>query len=164
MNKWKPIQKPAETAEQRLLDAILCGHFAVNSSLPGERDLAEQVGVTRPTLREAMQRLARDGWLDIQHGKPTRVRDYWLEGNMGVLTVLAQMPAQTWFRVEIEAALGKAAPRTFQVKLTPAGGATQTFAGLPIAGAEFRELVWLGYSSTAAADTVFYLDNVTFTP
>ena len=94
MNRWNSIQKPAEIAEQRLLDAILSGHFAVNSSLPGERDLAEQVGVTRPTLREAMQRLARDGWLDIQHGKPTRVRDYWLEGNMGVLTVLAQMPSQ----------------------------------------------------------------------
>jgi GntR family transcriptional regulator, negative regulator for fad regulon and positive regulator of fabA len=94
MDKWQPIQKPAEIAEQRLLDAILSGHFAVNSNLPGERELAAQVGVTRPTLREALQRLARDGWLDIQHGKPTRVRDYWLEGNMGVLSVLAQTPSQ----------------------------------------------------------------------
>jgi GntR family negative regulator for fad regulon and positive regulator of fabA len=94
MNKWKSIQKPAEIAEQRLLDAILSGHFVVNSTLPGERDLAAQVGVTRPTLREALQRLARDGWLDIQHGKPTRVRDYWQEGNMGVLSVLAQIPSQ----------------------------------------------------------------------
>lgn len=94
MNKWKPIQKPAETAEQRLLDAILSGHFAVNTYLPGERDLAAQIGVTRPTLREALQRLARDGWLDIQHGKPTRVRDYWQEGTMGVLSMLAQMPSQ----------------------------------------------------------------------
>src|SRR5512140_2468952 len=94
MNKWKPIQKPAEIAERRLLDAILSGRFAVNSVLPGERDLAIQIGVTRPTLREALQRLARDGWLDIQHGKATRVRDYWQEGNMGVLSVLAQMPSQ----------------------------------------------------------------------
>ncbi|MBI5296800.1 MAG: fatty acid metabolism transcriptional regulator FadR [Chloroflexi bacterium] len=94
MNEWNPIQKPAGIAEQRLLDAILSGHFAVNSSLPGERDLAAQIGVTRPTLREALQRLARDGWLDIQHGKPTRVRDYWLEGNMGVLSILAQIPSQ----------------------------------------------------------------------
>jgi len=94
MNKWKPIRKPAEVAEQRLLDAILSGHFPVNSCLPGERDLAAQVGVTRPTLREAMQRLARDGWLDIQHGKPTRIRDYWQEGSMGVLSMLAQMPSQ----------------------------------------------------------------------
>src|SRR5512147_3175492 len=94
MKTWKPIQKPAEIAEGRLLDGILSGHFAINSTLPGERDLAEQIGVTRPTLREALQRLARDGWLDIQHGKPTRVRDYWLEGNMGVLSMLAQMPSQ----------------------------------------------------------------------
>jgi GntR family negative regulator for fad regulon and positive regulator of fabA len=94
MNTWEPIQKPAEIAEQRLLDAILSGHFAVNSYLPGERELAAQIGVTRPTLREALQRLARDGWLEIQHGKPTRVRDYWLEGNMGILSMLAQMPSQ----------------------------------------------------------------------
>src|SRR5512136_2926372 len=94
MNTWKPIQRPAEIAEQRLLDAILSGHFAVNTSLPGERELAAQIGVTRPTLREALQRLARDGWLDIQHGKPTRVRDYWLEGNLGVLSVLAQRSSQ----------------------------------------------------------------------
>lgn len=94
MPRWKPIQKPAEVAEQRLLDAILGGRFAVNSCLPGERDLAARLGVTRPTLREALQRLSRDGWLDIQHGKPTRVRDYWQEGSMGVLSTLAQMPSQ----------------------------------------------------------------------
>jgi GntR family transcriptional regulator, negative regulator for fad regulon and positive regulator of fabA len=94
MNPWHRVQRPAEIAEQRLLEAILSGHFAVNTYLPGERDLAAQIGVTRPTLREALQRLARDGWLDIQHGKATRVRDYWQEGNMGVLSVLAQMPAR----------------------------------------------------------------------
>jgi GntR family negative regulator for fad regulon and positive regulator of fabA len=94
MNRWNRVQRPAEIVEQRLLEAILSGHFAINTTLPGERDLAEQIGVTRPTLREALQRLARDGWLDIQHGKPTRVRDYWREGNIGVLSVLAQMPAQ----------------------------------------------------------------------
>jgi GntR family negative regulator for fad regulon and positive regulator of fabA len=90
---WQPLQKPAEIAESRLLEAILSGHFPVNSSLPGERDLADQIGVTRPTLREALQRLARDGWLDIQHGKTTRVRDYWREGGLAVLARLAQTPA-----------------------------------------------------------------------
>jgi GntR family negative regulator for fad regulon and positive regulator of fabA len=91
---WKPPQKPAELAETRLLEGILSGIFPVNSHLPGERELAEQLGITRPTLREAMQRLARDGWLDIQHGKTTRVRDYWREGSLGILTVLAHLPAQ----------------------------------------------------------------------
>lgn len=94
MNPWDSLQKPAEIAEQRMLEAILSGYFDVNTTLPGERDLAAQIGVTRPTLREALQRLARDGWLDIQHGKSTRVRDYWCEGNLGVLSALAQMPDQ----------------------------------------------------------------------
>lgn len=93
MDKWSPIQKPAGLAEQRLLDAILSGHFVINSTLPGERDLAAQIGVTRPTLREALQRLARDGWIDIQHGKPTRIRDYWQEGNISVLSTLARTPS-----------------------------------------------------------------------
>jgi GntR family negative regulator for fad regulon and positive regulator of fabA len=90
MDNWQPISRPAEIAEQRLLEAILSGRFSINTSLPGERDLAAQVGVTRPTLREALQRLARDGWLDIQQGKPTRVRDYWHEGSLAVLATLAQ--------------------------------------------------------------------------
>ncbi len=89
---WQPAPKPAELAESRLLEAILSGYFPPNSTLPGERELAEQIGVTRPTLREALQRLARDGWLDIQHGKPTRVRDYRQEGGLGVLAVLARAP------------------------------------------------------------------------
>jgi GntR family negative regulator for fad regulon and positive regulator of fabA len=87
---WQPIPKPAEIAENRLLEAILSGRFPIHSSLPGERELAARVGVTRPTLREALQRLGRDGWLDIQHGKPTRVRDYWREGSLAVLGALAR--------------------------------------------------------------------------
>jgi GntR family transcriptional regulator, negative regulator for fad regulon and positive regulator of fabA len=89
---WDPISKPAEIAETRLLEAILDGSFPIDSTLPGERDLATQIGVTRPTLREALQRLARDGWLDIQQGKPTRVRDYWHEGSLAILAALAQSP------------------------------------------------------------------------
>lgn len=89
---FSPPQKPAEYAESELLNAILDGTFPVNSSLPSERDLAEQLGVTRPTLREALQRLARDGWLDIQQGKSTRVRDYWQEGSLATLSALAASP------------------------------------------------------------------------
>jgi GntR family negative regulator for fad regulon and positive regulator of fabA len=82
--------KPAEFTENRLIDGILSTDFPVGSNLPGERELAAQLGVTRPTLREALQRLARDGWVEIRHGKPTRVRDYWQEGNLGVLGAIAR--------------------------------------------------------------------------
>lgn len=92
MHDWTAPPKPAEFTENRLITAILDGDFPIGSYLPGERDLAVQLGVTRPTLREALQRLARDGWVDIQHGKPTRVRDYWHEGNLGVLSAMARRP------------------------------------------------------------------------
>jgi GntR family negative regulator for fad regulon and positive regulator of fabA len=87
---WDPIPKPSEVTETRLIDAILNGTFSINTYLPGERELSDLLGVTRPTLREALQRLARDGWLEIHQGKPTRVKDYWKEGRLGVLNSLAE--------------------------------------------------------------------------
>jgi GntR family transcriptional regulator, negative regulator for fad regulon and positive regulator of fabA len=82
--------RPAEYAENKLIESILCGAYPIASVLPAERELAAQLGVTRPTLREALQRLARDGWLEIRQGKSTRVRDYWQEGSLGVLGALAK--------------------------------------------------------------------------
>jgi GntR family negative regulator for fad regulon and positive regulator of fabA len=87
---WELLPRPAEIVEKRLINAILAGDFPLNSNLPPERDLAQRLGVTRPTLREALQRLARDGWLEIHHGRPTRVRDYWHEGNLAVLGAIAR--------------------------------------------------------------------------
>jgi GntR family negative regulator for fad regulon and positive regulator of fabA len=89
-NRWEAPPRPAELTETRLVEAILEGHFPIGSNLPAERELAKQLGVTRPTLREALQRLARDGWIEIRHGRNTRVRNYWREGNLGVLGTIAR--------------------------------------------------------------------------
>ncbi len=91
---WQAPPKPAEVAESRLITAILTGHFPIGTTLPAERELAGQLGVTRPTLREALQRLGRDGWVEIHHGKPTRIRNYWQEGSLGVLGSIARFPEQ----------------------------------------------------------------------
>ena len=88
MHNWSAPQRPNDYAEQSLVKAILDGTFAVGTTLPGERVLAVELGVTRPTLREAIQRLARDGWLTVQHGKPTLVNDYWRDGGLNVLSTL----------------------------------------------------------------------------
>lgn len=82
--------KPSAQAEYDLVSAILDGRFPAGTKLPGERELATQFGVTRPTLREALGRLHRDGWIHIQHGKPTEVRDFQEEGGLGVLHGLIQ--------------------------------------------------------------------------
>jgi GntR family negative regulator for fad regulon and positive regulator of fabA len=91
---WSQPPRPAELTEQRLLQAVLNGRFPPDSTLPNERELATLLGVTRPTLREVLQRMARDGWFDIQQGKPTRVRDYWREGNLSVLSALVHHAEQ----------------------------------------------------------------------
>ncbi len=90
MTSPKPI-KPAQHAESFLLSAILQGDYPPGSAIPAERELSEKIGVTRPTLREALQRMARDGWLDIRHGKPTIVRDYKNEGGMGVIAAMTRL-------------------------------------------------------------------------
>ena len=96
MENYPPLQKRAELAENRLLNAILDGSYPFGSFLPPERELAERLGVTRPTLREALQRLARDGWIEIHQGKPTRVRNPWQEGNLAVLRHLAEHPNHSY--------------------------------------------------------------------
>ncbi len=68
------------------MQKILDGVYPPGAPLPGERQLAKELGVARPALREALQRLARDGWVTIHHGKATRVNDYWREGGVNVLT------------------------------------------------------------------------------
>ena len=81
----KPIEERAtDRAERHLIKGFVSGVFPPNTDLPGERTL----DIARPALREAMQRLSRDGWLDIQQGKPTRIRDYLKDGNLNILAGL----------------------------------------------------------------------------
>ncbi len=81
---------PARHTEYRLVTAILDGTYPPGSSLPSERSFAEQIGVTRQTLRETLQRLAAEGWVTIRHGKSTVVNDYWKEGGLGLLSSLTK--------------------------------------------------------------------------
>ncbi len=90
MNNWSAPQRPNAYAEHTLISAILDGTFPPGSTLPGERTLAAELGVTRPTLREALQRLARDGWVNVHQGKATEVNNFWQDGGLNVLNALVQ--------------------------------------------------------------------------
>ena len=52
----------------RLRGDIEDGRIAAGSRLPGENQLAEVFGVTRVTLRRALQRLQREGFLESRKG------------------------------------------------------------------------------------------------
>lgn len=81
-------ERATDRAERLLIEGMVKGLYPPNSDLPGERTLSKEMDLARPALREAMQRLSRDGWLDIQQGKPTRVRDYLKDGNLNILSGL----------------------------------------------------------------------------
>jgi GntR family transcriptional regulator len=54
-------------------ERISSGHWPVGSSLPSQRDLADEFGVSIMTLRQALQLLADDGLIDTRHGSGTFV-------------------------------------------------------------------------------------------
>ncbi|MGP1939627.1 MAG: fatty acid metabolism transcriptional regulator FadR [Arsenophonus sp. ET-DL9-MAG3] len=84
-------QSPANFAEEYIIENIWNNHFPPGSILPAERKFSELIGVTRTTLREVLQRLARDGWLTIQHGKPTKVNNFWETSGLNILETVARL-------------------------------------------------------------------------
>ena len=56
----------------QLRELILGGKFAVGDKLPPERELAEQLGVNRGSLREAIKSLELIGLVRTRQGDGTR--------------------------------------------------------------------------------------------
>ncbi|MDF3883857.1 FadR/GntR family transcriptional regulator [Cupriavidus basilensis] len=52
----------------QLRGLILAGEFPVGSRLPAERDLSVQLGVSRPSLREALIALEVEGYIEVRMG------------------------------------------------------------------------------------------------
>lgn len=64
----------ADNIAQRIIDMIeVENRFSVGDKLPNENDLAQELGVSRSTLREAVKILTTSGILEIKRGKGTFV-------------------------------------------------------------------------------------------
>jgi GntR family negative regulator for fad regulon and positive regulator of fabA len=72
--------------EKQIIKKILEGKY--QNILPSERELAKEFNVTRQKIREVLQRLQRDGWIEIQHGMPTKIRFIFEEGGLSILNSL----------------------------------------------------------------------------
>ena len=75
---FRPVGKPrvAEEIVQQLRGLILRGEYAVGDKLPPERKLAEELGVNRASLREAIKALEHMGLVKTRQGDGTRVLDF----------------------------------------------------------------------------------------
>ncbi len=75
---------PDEVFDQ-IIDDVVSGEFAPGESLPSERKLAEVLGVSRPAVREALQRVAQAGLVEVRQGDATTVRDYRRHASLDLL-------------------------------------------------------------------------------
>ncbi|WP_108672497.1 GntR family transcriptional regulator [Peribacillus acanthi] len=77
--------RSSETIKRKMVKAIIEKDYAIGSNLPSERELVVEYGVGRPTIREALQQLIRDGWIKGNKGLPATVNDFWQTGNLTTL-------------------------------------------------------------------------------
>ena len=58
----------AKQISEKIRDAILDGRLAVDARLPTEEELAARFSVSRPTIREALKRLAAQNLIRSRRG------------------------------------------------------------------------------------------------
>jgi GntR family transcriptional repressor for pyruvate dehydrogenase complex len=64
-----------EQVAQSLRQRIAAGHWSPGATLPAERTLAAELGVSRGSLRAGIAQLQAEGLLQARQGSGTRVRD-----------------------------------------------------------------------------------------
>ena len=73
---------------QQLQDMILSGELPMGSRLPSERELCQQMGVSRAVVNGGITELARQGFLEVLPRQGTYVADYRRNGNMNTLMAI----------------------------------------------------------------------------
>ena len=68
----KPLYQKIEL---EIRGKIKSGEYPLNSQIPTENELAQQLGVSRPTIRQALDSLTRHGYLTRVKGKGTFVTE-----------------------------------------------------------------------------------------
>lgn len=84
----------ADRAAGGIRALIASGDYGPGDRLPSERDLAQQLGVSRPALREGIGRLRSGGVLDARRGSGTYVSIADLDGVYDVRVRLEPLAAE----------------------------------------------------------------------
>ena len=73
---------------------------------------------------------------------------------------ILDIPAGQWVHYEVSAGLGSKSTGTWDLAVTLPGQPPMRFDSLKNGSPDWKALKWLGFSSTADAKTVYYLDNI----
>ncbi len=74
LTKQSPVPLYYQLAEQ-IRELVHAGQLRCGDQLPAERDLADQVGISRMTARQAIAYLVREGTLAVRHGVGTFIAE-----------------------------------------------------------------------------------------
>lgn len=89
-----PSPLASDSVHSRLRSDILEGRLEPGDPLPSERLLADQLGVNRHAVREALKRLQQAGLIRISQGGATKVLDWRDSGGLEVLLDLMNAPGE----------------------------------------------------------------------
>ncbi len=92
----EPQRLYRQIAEQ-LRALMTSGEFEPGARLPAERDLAKQLGVSRPSVREALIALEVEGWVEVRTGSGVYVLERKHRSRAGDRKV----PAAEWGPLEL---------------------------------------------------------------
>jgi DNA-binding FadR family transcriptional regulator len=86
----KPVARRSVTDHvfDQIAAEVVRGDLPAGEALPSERRLAEVLGVSRPSVREALQRLGHAGLVDVRQGDATTVRDFRRSAGLDLLPQL----------------------------------------------------------------------------
>lgn len=74
---------------------------------------------------------------------------------------VARLAPGEWVCVEVRFRFGSG---TFDLTLTPEGGASEALLGLPCRSPAFRQCTWIGIISPGKAESAFYIDDLVIAP
>ena len=86
---------------QKLQGMILSGELPMGEKLPSERELCQQMGVSRAVVNGGITELARQGFLEVRPRQGAYVADYRRDGNMETLRLFVFGIGLTTSGVEI---------------------------------------------------------------
>src|SRR5215831_3367590 len=120
---FRPVGKPrvAEEIVSQLRGLILRGEYAVGDKLPPERRLAEELGVNRASLREAIKKLEHMGLVKTRQGDGTRVLDFMQTAGLELVRHLAERGSPDILRdvLEFRTIYGREVARLAALRASP---------------------------------------------
>lgn len=105
--EFKKLSAPSlkELFIRQIRENILSGQLPAGTRMPPERDIAQQMQVSRTVVNSGLTELERQGFLEIRARQGVFVADYSRSGNISTLNAIMEYHSDTLGRMEIRSIL-----------------------------------------------------------